>query len=143
MMRTAFLLLALLLCRAPVLTAQTSLGAAPMDPRLIPAPAASRAAPSAELRRDHLAGAVKGAALGAVVGALGFATLTYLANGDGYAVLALPVGAVVGGTVGLVVGAIVGVPERDAGPREQVRVSPSAGRGVTAAVRIPLGPGPR
>ncbi|HEX2076196.1 MAG TPA: hypothetical protein VHG08_00755 [Longimicrobium sp.] len=146
-MRTAFLLLALLLCRAPALVAQTSLAAAPMDPRLVP-PSAAHSAPATELRRDHLAGAVKGAALGAVIGALGFATLTYLGNagdgeGEGYAVLALPIGAVVGGGVGLVVGAIVGVPERDEDPGEQVLVSPGRARGLTAAVRIPLGPGPR
>ncbi|HEU0302925.1 MAG TPA: hypothetical protein VFR37_25960, partial [Longimicrobium sp.] len=141
------LVMALLFCGAPALAAQASLAAAPMDPRLVPPPA-ERIAAAAELRRDHLAGALYGAGLGAVVGALGFATLTFLAEGgkpggDGYVVLALPVGAVVGGTVGLVAGAIVGVPVRDEDPGAQVLASPRAGRGVTAAIRIPLGPDPR
>ncbi|HEX6371260.1 MAG TPA: hypothetical protein VF006_20245 [Longimicrobium sp.] len=144
-MRTAFLLLALLLCRAPVLAAQTSLAAAPMDPRLVPAAVERSAAPSAALRRDHLAGAVQGAALGAVVGGLGFAAVTYLGNaGDtGYAVLALMVGGVAGGAVGLVAGAIIGAPDRDEEPRAQVLVSPGAARGVTAAVSLPFDPRPR
>jgi hypothetical protein len=138
-MRTAFLLLALLLCRAPVVAAQTSLAAAPMDPRLVPPPTEHSAAPSIALRRDHLAGAVQGAALGALVGAVGFAAMTYLGNhgdseGEGYAVLALPVGAVVGGAVGLVAGAIIGAPDRD---------EPGAARGVAAAAPLAIGPRPR
>jgi H+/Cl- antiporter ClcA len=150
-MRTAFLLLALLLCGAPALAAQTSLAAAPMDPRLVPPSAEHAAGPSAALRRDHLVGAVQGAALGAVVGAVGFAAVTYLGNaandtgGEGYAVLALPVGAVVGGAVGLVAGAIIGAPDRDRDeePQAQLLVSPGTARGVTAAVSVPLGPRPR
>jgi hypothetical protein len=142
-MRTAFLLLTLLLSGAPAVAAQTSFAAVPMDSRLIPAPAAA-AAPSAALRRDHLAGAVQGAALGAVVGGLGFAAVTYLGNeGDaGYAVLALPVGAVVGGAVGLVAGAIIGAPDRqrDEEPQAQLLVSRGAARGITAAVSVPLRP---
>lgn len=149
-MRTAFLLLTLL-CGAPPLAAQTSLAATPMDPRLVPPSAEYSAAPSAALRRDHLAGAVQGAALGAVVGGLGFAAVTYLGNaandtgGEGYAVLALPVGAVVGGAVGLVAGAIIGAPDRDRDeePQAQVLLSPGAARGIAAAVSVPLGPGPR
>lgn len=141
-MRTAFLLLSLLLCSAPALVAQTSLAATPMDPRLVPAPEAHAAGPRAALRRDHLAGAVQGAALGAVVGALGFAAVTYLGNGadsdgEGYAVLALPVGAIAGGAVGFVVGGIIGVPDRDE-DRAQVRLSPGGDGGVTAAVAVPL-----
>ena len=137
-MRTAFLLLALLCCGAPALAAQTCLAPAPMDSRLIPSAVERSAAPSVALRRDHVAGALRGAALGAVVGGLGFAALTYLGNGSagGYVVLALPVGAVVGGAVGLVAGAIVGAPDRDEDPYAQVRVSPGAARGVS----IPLGP---
>jgi hypothetical protein len=147
-MRTALLLLALLLCRAPVLAAQTSLAAAPMDPRLIPTPASLADAPSAAPRRDRVVGAVQGAALGALVGGLGFAAVTYVGNGfdhdaEGYAVLALPVGGVVGGALGLVAGAIIGAPERDEEPRAQVLVSPGAARGLTAAVSVPLGPRPR
>lgn len=143
-MRTALLLLALLPCSAPALAAQTSLAAAPMDPRLIPPPAAHAGAPPAVAGRDHLAGALRGAALGAVVGALGFAAVTYVGNGadsdgEGYAVLALPVGAVVGGAVGLVVGGIVGAPDRDEDRPAQLQVSP----GVTASVSLPLGPRPR
>ena len=127
-MRTAFLLLSLLLC-APALAAQTSLAAAPMDPRLTPA-------------------FVESAALGAVVGGLGFAAATYLGNesnseGRGYTLLAIPVGAVVGGAVGFVGGLIVGAPDRDEGGRAPVRGSPGADRGVTAAVSVPLGPRPR
>ena len=119
-----------------------------MDARLIPAPAERSAAPSAALRRDHLAGALRGAALGAVVGGLGFAAVTYLGNrgdseGEGYALLALPVGGVVGGAVGLVAGAIVGAPEREEDRGAQLRVSPGAARGVTATVSVPLPPHPR
>ena len=147
-MRTAFLLLALLLCRAPVLAAQTSLAAAPMDPRLIPAFASYSDAPATAPRRDRLLGAVQGAALGAVVGALGFAAVTYVGNGfdsdaEGYAVLALLVGGVVGGGGGLVAGAIIGAPERDEEPRAQVLVSPIAARSLTASVSVPLRPRPR
>lgn len=150
-MRTAYLLLALPLSGAPALAAQTSLAATPMDPRLIPAPAEPSAAPSAALRRDHLVGAVQGFALGAVVGGLGFAAVTYLGNasnntgGEGYAVLALPVGAVVGGAVGLVAGAIIGAPDRDRDeePHAQVLVSPAPARSVTAAVSVPVGSRPR
>lgn len=146
-MRTAFLLLALLLCGAPALAAQTSLAAAPMDPRLIPPAAEHAAVPSAALRRDHLVGAVQGFALGALVGAVGFAAVTYWGN-DGdteYATLALPVGAVVGGAVGLVAGAIIGAPDRDRDeePQAQVLVSPGTARGLTAAVSVPLGSRPR
>jgi MFS family permease len=151
-MRTAFLLLALLLCRAPVLASQTSLAAAPMDPRLIPTPASLADAPSVAPRRDRVVGAVQGAvqgaALGALIGGLGFAAVTYVGNGfdsdaEGYAVLALPVGGVVGGALGLVAGAIIGAPERDEEPRAQVLVSPGPARGVTASVSVPLGPRPR
>lgn len=117
-MRIAFLLLAVLLCGVPSLVAQTSLAATPMDPRLVPAVAEPSLTPPRALRRDHLRGAVQGAALGAVVGALGFAAVTYIGNagdaeGEGYAVLALPVGAVVGGALGFVAGAIIGAPDRD------------------------------
>jgi peptidoglycan/LPS O-acetylase OafA/YrhL len=147
-MRAAFLLLALLLCRASAAAAQTSLAAAPMDPRLTPARVENAVASAAALRRDHLAGALQGAALGAVVGGLGFAALTYLGNrgdaeGEGYALLAIPVGAVVGGAVGLVAGAIVGAPERDEGRRAQVLVPRDTARGVTAAISLPLRPRPR
>lgn len=120
-MRTIGLLIAMLVLHAPALAAQTSL-AAPMDPRLVVAPAEHRAAPVlVGARRDHVAGAAKGFVLGAVVGAVGFALTTSLGNRDnggagGYAVLAIPVGAVVGGAAGLVVGAIVGAPEK---PRER------------------------
>ncbi len=114
-------LLAMLVLHVPGLAAQTSL-AAPMDPRLIVAPAEHAAVPAlADARRDHAAGAIKGFALGALVGGVGFALVTSAANdgGDagGYAVLALPVGAVVGGALGLVVGAIVGLPEKDGARR--------------------------
>lgn len=116
-MKIIVLLMAILALHAPGLAAQTSL-AAPMDPRLIVAPAQHVAAPAlAHARRDHRAGAIKGLALGALIGGVGFAMVTAAANddsngGQGYTVLAVPVGAVVGGAVGLVAGAIIGVPEK-------------------------------
>jgi uncharacterized protein YcfJ len=116
-MKPIGLLIAMLVLQAPALAAQTSL-AAPMDPRLVVAPAEHRSAPVlAGARRDHVAGAAKGMILGAVVGGVGFALATAVGNrnggGDGdYTMLAVPVGAVVGGAVGLVVGAIVGAPEK-------------------------------
>jgi peptidoglycan/LPS O-acetylase OafA/YrhL len=111
------LAMAMLVLHAPGLAAQTAL-AAPMDPRLIVAPAELVAAPVlADARRDHVAGAIKGLALGALIGGVGFAIVTAAANDDsngrqGYTVLAVPVGAVVGGAVGLVAGAIIGAPEK-------------------------------
>lgn len=142
-MRVAALAAAMLLAGAPRLAAQSSL-ATPMDPRLVVAPAEQMAEPAAAYaRRDHVAGAMKGLVVGAVVGGLGFAAVTYLGNsgnseGQGYAVLAIPVGAVVGGAVGFVAGAIIGLPERDR-RRAQVVVMPDAARGLTAAVSVPLG----
>ncbi|HST62497.1 MAG TPA: hypothetical protein VLK84_27580 [Longimicrobium sp.] len=120
-MKSILLLVAMLVLHVPGLAAQTSL-AAPMDPRLIVAPAEHAAAPAlTDARRDHRAGAIKGLALGALIGGVGFAMVTAAGNdgGDsgGYTILAVPVGAAVGGAVGLVVGAIVGVPEKDGGRR--------------------------
>jgi hypothetical protein len=121
-MRYIGLLIAMLVLHAPGLAAQTSL-AAPMDPRLIVAPAQHLPAPPlADARRDHVAGAAKGMLIGAVVGGLGFAVVTSAGSrngsGDGdYTLLAIPVGAVVGGAAGLVLGAIIGAPEKPADRR--------------------------
>lgn len=69
--------------------------------------------PTAE--RDRWRGALYGSAIGAVVGGVGFAAVTFIANqggeGEDYWPLALLVGSVPGGAVGLVAGAIIGAPE--------------------------------
>lgn len=143
-MKAIGLLIGMLVLRAPALAAQTSL-AAPMDARLIVAPVEGMAAPApAELRRDRWQGAWDGMVLGAAVGGLGFAAVTYFGNhGDSeaqaYTLLALPVGGLIGGAVGLVAGAILGAPDRDPGRRAEIVVLPGADRGITAAVSVPVG----
>lgn len=120
------LVMAVLVLHAPALAAQAAL-AAPMDPRLIVSPRQHAAAPAPrDARRDHGAGAIKGLALGALVGGLGFALVTAAGNGGnaearGYTLLALPVGAVVGGAVGLAAGAITGVRRSPAGTADRKR----------------------
>lgn len=78
-----------------------------------PAPVLLSAIGQQELaRRDRLQGAVVGASIAALVGGVGFAAVTYLANdgpGEDYWPLGLMVGAVGGGAVGGVLGAIIGV----------------------------------
>ena len=78
-----------------------------------PAPVLLSAIGQQELgRKDRLQGAVVGASLGALVGGVGFAAVTYLANdrpGKDYWPLGLVVGAIGGGAVGGVLGAIIGV----------------------------------
>lgn len=142
-MKTIRLLAAMLVLHAPVVAAQTS-PAPPMDPRLIVALERPAAPAPAELRRDHWQGAWDGMVLGAVVGGLGFAAAVYFGNeagseGQDYALLALPVGGLVGGAVGLVGGAIIGAPDRDPAPRAELVVLPRADRGLTAALSVPVG----
>jgi hypothetical protein len=145
-MKTIGLLIAAFVLHAPALAAQP---AAPMDPRLVVAQAERPAAPApAVVRRDHWQGAWDGLVLGAAVGGLGFAATTYFGNmgdseGQDYWMLALPVGAIVGGGVGLVAGAIIGAPDRDRDRepenRAQVVVLPGRDRGIAAALSVPVG----
>jgi hypothetical protein len=78
-----------------------------------PAPGLLSAIGQQELaRKDRLQGALTGASIGALIGGVGFAAVTYFANdgpGEDYWPLGLMVGAVGGGAVGGVLGAIIGV----------------------------------
>lgn len=94
--------------------------------------------------RDRGRGALYGSAIGAVVGGVGFAAVTFIANrggeGEGYWPLALLVGSVAGGAVGLVGGAIIGVPERDETRPRQARLHliPDLSGGGTLSVSVSL-----
>ncbi len=81
-----------------------------------PAPSLPHLEPHLAMPRDRGRGAAYGLLIGAGIGAVGFSAATYLGNrgqpeGNGYVILALPVGAVVGGAIGGVLGVIVGWPK--------------------------------
>lgn len=75
----------------------------------------------AKAARDRGRGALWGLAAGAVIGGVGFATVTWVANrgtgtgGEHHWPLALMVDSAAGGALGLVAGAIIGAPERQDG----------------------------
>lgn len=94
--------------------------------------------------RDRGRGALRGAAIGALVGGVGFAAANYVftesSPRDEYSLLSFALGAAVGGGVGAVVGGIIGVPGREETRSEQARlhVLPALSRGGSVAVSVSL-----
>lgn len=154
-MRAVLLLLTFLVLRSVQTAEAQDLSPSPITPPLaalatapntdiVSANASALFAPAnpAEDGRDRGRGALKGLAVGALVGGVGFAAVNYAFSESAvrteYTLLSFLLGAAGGGAAGAVVGAIVGAPEREETRRQQVRLhlSPDLSAGGMAAVSV-------
>lgn len=151
LLRTAVLLLVFSLL-PPLRMAQAQERTLPPVPSSI---AAALAAPvdtadlfdepeAAEARRDRGRGALYGAGIGALVGGVGFAGLSYAFTKskprDAGVRIMFVLGAAAGSAAGAIVGAIIGVPERDEARAQQVQLHlvPVLSHGGTLAISVSL-----
>lgn len=113
-------------------------------PVMVPWNTSNPFAPSdiAEARWDRGRAALKGFAVGALVGGVGFAAANYALTESTprseYTVLSFVLGAVAGGAAGAVVGSIAAKPEREATGPQQVRlhVSPYPSDGGVVGLSV-------
>jgi len=156
-MRTTVLLLGFwLLYPIPTVQAQertfvpTSSSAEPASPLpgalAVPVKALDRFTPLQEagVERDRGRGALYGAAVGALVGGVGFAGISYVGTKstprDAGVRIMFVLGAVAGSATGALVGALIGAPERDGSRAQQVRLHVTPGRSGGGTVAVSLSP---
>lgn len=154
-MRAVVLLLILLLL-LPLHTIRAQELSTPLiSPSLVALPPTSVTAPekvfgpfvlpqSTRAGRDRGKGALYGAAIGALVGGVGFAATSYAFTTsiprDACIRICFVLGAAAGGAAGAILGAIIGAPERgeDQTRQAQLHIYPNLSRGGTINVSLSL-----